>query len=281
MTEPRFIDCPRRIAGTARAGGSACRSLAFAAGMALCGMSAAHADLASHRALYEIELVSARPGSPVSNVDGQMMTEAVDVCDGWVVEQRYRMHFAYMESPPVAITTSYATWEANDGGAFSFNMRTTTDGVVTEETRGEATLTPAGGAAHYRLPEPQDVALPPGTLLPTAHTRALIEQAQAGRTVATSLLFDGTTATGLSEVSAVIGTAGALSSLDEAVPLTDGPSWQVSLAFFSATGGAETPDYELSAILFENGLIGDMTIDYGDFVIRSTLREVEAIDPGC
>ena len=281
MTESRFINRPRRAAGAVRVGGSARLGLVSVAGAALFGASAAHADLASHRALYEIELVSARAGSPVSNVDGQMMTEAIDVCDGWVVEQRYRMHFAYMESPPVAITTSYATWESNDGDSFSFNMRTTTDGVVTEETRGEATLTPTGGAAHYRLPEPQDVALPPGTLLPTAHTRALIEQAQAGRTVTSSLLFDGTTTTGLSEVSAVIGTAGALSSLEEATPFTEGPSWQVSLAFFSATDGTETPDYELSAILFENGLIGDMTIDYGDFVIRSTLREVEAIDSDC
>ena len=280
MTEPRFIDSQWWIAVVGRVPVATGLSLLFAAGTALTGIPAAHAELASHRALYEIELVSARPGSPVSNVDGQMVTEAIDVCDGWVVEQRYRMHFAYLESPPVSITTSYATWESNEGDSFSFNMRTTTDGVVTEETRGEATLAPTGGAAHYRLPEPEEVALPPGTLLPTAHTRLLIEQAQAGRTIASSLLFDGTTTTGLSEVSAVVGTAGAL-SLEEESPLTDGPSWLVSLAFFSSESAAETPDYELSGILFDNGLIGDMTIDYGDFVIRSTLREVEPVDPGC
>ena len=38
-----------------------------------------------------------------------------------------------------------------------------------------------------------------------------------------------------------------------------------------------SPEFELSAILYENGVAGDMIYDYGDFSMDVKLRELEIL----
>ena len=44
-----------------------------------------------HRALYDLSLASTRASGGVVGVDGRMMFQWGDSCDGWTIEQRYRM----------------------------------------------------------------------------------------------------------------------------------------------------------------------------------------------
>ncbi len=65
-------------------------------------------------------------------------------------------------------------------------------------------------------------------------------------------------------------------------PLLQHRSWRVRLAFFPPDSKSETPDYELGMRLLSNGVSQDMELDYGDYVIKAKLDEIEALPkPSC
>ena len=54
------------------------------------------------------------------------------------------------------------------------------------------------------------------------------------------------------------------------------------MAFFPDSSKDENPDYELGMRLMDNGVSSEMTIDYGDYVIKAKLKEIQALPrPNC
>jgi hypothetical protein len=111
----------------------------------------------------------------------------------------------------------------------------------------------------------------------------LIDKAKAGETFLSKQVFDGATVENAVLVSAVIGPK--IEPDADAIkksPLLNRPGWRVRLAFFPADQKAEKPDYELGMLLLDNGVSRDMLIDYGDYAIKATLDDIEALPkPGC
>ena len=238
-------------------------------------------NIAPHRAVYEVELLSIRSRSPIGDVEGLMSFRWADACSGWTVEQSYWIRFLYSSGDDRDITSNYATWETYAGDEMAFSLRSTADGEVDKEIRGQAQANDDGGSVSYRLPDAADHALPVGTMFPTEHTLAVLDHAEAGEAFFNALLFDGTEVNELTEVTAVIGPRrDADADLDD--PLLARPSWPVRLAFHPVASDQATPEYEMSVQLYDNGVIDSMDIDYGDFVIRARLRELEPLpDDGC
>ena len=250
-----------------------------------CAGSAGAAEIMPHRALYTMSLGRASGDAGVTEAHGTMVYQWGESCDGWTVEQRYRLKMGYAESADVAIASNFVTWEAKDGLHYRFNQKETRDGADNEELRGTAKLDGPGkgGAAEFEKPEGKTFDLPPGAIFPSAHTIFLIDKAKAGETFISRHIFDGATVENAVLVSAVIGpkvepdAAAAKQS-----PLLNRPGWRVRLAFFPADPKAEKPDYELGMLLLDNGVSRDMVIDYGDYAIRAKLDDIEALPkPGC
>jgi hypothetical protein len=247
--------------------------------------SAGAADIMPHRALYTMNLSKAGGDAGVTGASGTMAYQWGEACDGWTVEQRYRLKMAYAESADVSIASNFVTWEAKDGQRYRFNQKETRNGADNEEIRGEAKLDGdgKGGTADFEKPEGKSFKLPPGVLFPSAHTVFLIDKAQGGENFISQHIFDGATAESAVLVSAVIGPK--VEPDGEAAknnPLLNRPGWRVRLAFFPADPKAEKPDYELGMLLLDNGVSRDMVIDYGDYAIRAKLDDVEALPkPGC
>jgi hypothetical protein len=243
------------------------------------------ADIMPHRALYTMNLSKAGGDAGVTGASGTMAYQWGEVCDGWTVEQRYRLKMGYAESADVSISSNFVTWEAKDGLHYRFNQKETRNGEDNEEIRGEAKLDGAGkgGTADFEKPAGKSFKLPPGVLFPSAHTIFLIEKAQAGENFISQNIFDGATPESAVLVSAVIGPK--VEPDPEAAkksPLLNRPGWRVRLAFFPADPKAEKPDYELGMLLLDNGVSRDMVIDYGDYAIRAKLDDIEALPkPGC
>ncbi len=267
---------------------AALRRISAVLAAALLGIAAQPAaawQIAPHQGSYRVELASTRTGSQVAGVAGEMRFRWADACDGWAIEQNYRLDFTYAQGNEAVMSTGYATWESRDGRRFTFSTRNMTGDHVDEELRGSAEMTAAGGpgTATYRLPEPQDMALPQGSFFPTAHTEAILTRAEAGEHLFHALLFDGTRAEGLTELNAVIGAR--LDAPDPATvssPLLARPSWRVRLAFFTLPEVTAAPEYEMSVRLYDNGVVDDMTIDYGTFAVRVRLDHIEPLPPrGC
>jgi hypothetical protein len=259
------------------------------AGIALAALLAAvpvqAADIMPHSAQYTMSLARANADGGITGASGTMSYQWGETCKGWTVEQRYRLKMAYAESADVAISSNFVTWEAKDGLSYRFDQRETKDSGSDNEIHGEAKLDGLGkgGAATFDKPADKTIDLPPGTLFPSAHTMLLIDKAKAGENFVSRQIFDGATVETAVLVSAVIGPK--LEPDDDAAkksPLLNRPGWRVRLAFFPADQKIEKPDYELGMLLLDNGVSRDMIIDYGDYAIKVTLDNIDALPkPSC
>jgi hypothetical protein len=246
-------------------------------------------DISPHRALYTLNLASTKSSSSVIGATGAMVYEWGETCDGWTVQQRFRLRLEYSEQDNVEVSSTLVTWEAKDGLRYRFNERRLRNGELDEEIKGEAKLDgpERGGSAEFSKPEAADLSLPAGSLFPTAHTVLLIQRALAGDQFVARKVFDGATVENAGQITAVIGPE--LKPGDKLngeklpkSPLLNRPSWRMRLAFFPAGSKQEQPDYELGMRLLDNGVSQDMTLDYGDYVIRALLDDIEALPrPSC
>jgi EipB-like len=262
----------------------------FVAAMALAAAAGAvpeaqAAQIAPHRALYSMTLGSVRNDSGVVDARGAMVYQWGETCDGWTIEQRYRLKLHYAQSADADIVSRFVTWESKDGLQYRFNETETRNGDVDEEIRGEAQLNGQGkgGRVRFSQPRPATMPLAPGVLFPSAHTILLIDKARTGTTFISRQVFDGSAEENAVQVSAFIGNLAAANSASEQLsPLLLRPGWHVRLAFFPADARAEEPDYELDMVLLDNGVSRDMLIDYGDYTIRAKLDDIEALKkPDC
>jgi len=245
-------------------------------------------EIAPHRALYSMTLGTAKPNSGVVAARGSMVFEWGETCDGWTVEQRYKLRMHYAEDTDVEITSNFVTWESKDGLRYRFYQRKLKDGELEEETRGEAQLAGKGkgGKVDFTKPNASALDLAPGVIFPTAHTLLLIERAKAGEQFVAKPVFDGASEENAADVSAVIGGAQSAEAgaAEETIknPLLTRPSWRVRLAFFPPDASADKPEYELGMRLLDNGVSRDMVLDYSEFAIKAKLDEIEALPkPNC
>jgi hypothetical protein len=256
-----------------------------AAAVASLWAGAADADINPHRALYTMSLGTSRTDSGVTGARGAMAYQWGETCDGWTVEQRYKLTLSYAESQDVAIVSNFVTWESKDGLRYRFNQKETRNGTVDEEIRGEAQLDGPGkgGTITFEKPDAKTMKLPPGALFPSAHTILLIAKAQAGENFLSRQVFDGATVEGAVLVTAAIGGKAGPDPKDELkTPILQHTGWHVRLAFFPADLTEEKPDYELGMLLLDNGVSRDMLIDYGDYTIKAKLDSIEALPkPNC
>jgi hypothetical protein len=265
------------------------RLVGLASLLCLCAAAAPAAEIAPHRALYSLNLAKTNSAGGVVGATGAMVYEWGETCTGWTVQQRFRLRLEYAEQDNVEVSSNLVTWESKDGLRYRFNERRVRNGDVDEEIKGEATLAGPGkgGSAEFTKPHAVTLVLPPGTLFPTAHTLFLIERAEAGGQFVVRKVFDGATVENAGEISAVIGAKlkPGPSRPGEKLPkspLLDRPAWRMRLAFFPAGSQQEEPDYELGMRLLDNGVSQDMTLDYGDYVIRAKLDDIEALSrPKC
>jgi hypothetical protein len=243
------------------------------------------AEIAPHRALYSMTLGSARNDSGVVDATGTMDYEWGETCDGWTIEQRYRLKMRYGETPDVDIVSSFVTWESKDGLRYRFNQKQSRNGDLDQDIRGEARLDAPGkgGIAEFTKPKSQTLKLDPGVLFPSAHTILLIDKAREGENFLSRQVFDGATEENAVQVSAVIGVkVTADPAAVKPSPLLQRPGWRVRLAFFPVDASVEKPDYELGMRLLDNGVSQDMLIDYGEYSIRAKLDDIEPLTkPNC
>ncbi len=239
--------------------------------------------IAPHRALYDLSLASARSSGGVVGVQGRMLFEWGDACDGWTVHQRYRMRLSQAQEDEVEIVSSLASWESKDGLRYRFALKKQRGEEPEEELRGSARLDGPGraGRARFTRPDETKVDLPRGTMFPSAHTIEVIRRAAAKDQFFSRRVFDGSEAEPPVDVTAFIGQAKpAGGEGGRGKNLADRPGWKVRLAFFPQTSKSPLPDYEIGLLLLDNGVSSDMLIDYGDFTVRARLKELEPLRGG-
>ncbi len=248
---------------------------------------AGHEAMLAHRAAYRLTLDRARGNSGIVQAQGAMLFEIVDACDSWASRQRFTLQIEDRDGNRVETSSDYSTLEAKDGRALRFTLTQITEGAVTSRVAGEARLSPEGGTIRYTEPANMEEALPPGTMLPMIHTIRAIRAAREGQRILVGPLFDGTNADGAQDTTTVISGGWLGPQAAPRLPaLGNLASARMRIAFFDRdqgpqSGGASTPDYEVSLRYFENGVADELTMDFGDFTVNGQLIELQPIPSPC
>jgi EipB-like/TIR domain len=236
-----------------------------------------------HHASYRMTLDSVSNASGPSAASGTMDYRWGETCDGWTVDQTYKLLLSYPKSANLLTGFTFSTWESKDGLRYRFYTRETRNGAIDAEIRGTAQLDGAGegGTATFTQPKSQTVDLPAGTLFPSAHAILLMERAAAGDSSVSREVFEGSSTDGAQRAIATIGKRiGPGSQADQPDGLAQHAGWPVRLAFFDAK--SDKPAYQWGMVLLDNGVMREITIDYGSSAVGATLEAIQPLDkPHC
>lgn len=242
-------------------------------------------ELSPHKAVYDMRLGRVRSGGDVAGAKGTLVMEWNKSCAGWTVKQSVQLRLINNEGQRIETNSNFSSFESFDGLTYRFTSRTTRDGTVTEEIRGNATIEKKGGTgtANFKSPKGTRFDLPKGAIFPTEHIVHLIKGARLGKRRVFRLVFDGATDDGPLEVNAFIfGHQPKATARWAKRKLTNRPSWYLRMAFFPAAKSKSLPDYELGFRLFDNGVADDFELDYGSFSVDAALKSIEALPrPKC
>ena len=244
------------------------------------------ASMAPHRAIYEITLDRASPGSGVADMTGRMVYEmSGSRCKGYQQKMRFVTRMTNQEGIAQINDLRTSSFEDLAAHRLRFSSSQYQNQKLSEAAQGSAGRSKGATFTKVELTKPskKTVKLPQDIYFPIQHSIALLEAARAGKTIFAANLYDGLDkGEKFYETNAVIGQPRNASAAKSATkhnydPKLEGlTAWPVAISYFEpGPGRAEVlPTYELSFVFYENGVSTDLFIDYGDFSIRGELKKL-------
>ncbi len=236
--------------------------------------------LESHRATYTLSLARLAKGDGVRAAKGGLIYALTDQCDGYTIESTLTLETAFASGSDEHLEQRFAAWEAKNGRRATFQMQNFEEGKLTKVYRGSVSLDESlAGTATYESDSVATFQLPPGTLLSTAHTLALLKSAAAGEKFLSRVVIDGSFESGPFRATAAIGPLREVPQKSGvSIPqLARGPLWPMEVAYFPLEEGKDLPDYEVNMQMVGNGVTRSMTQDFGSFAIGFELTNVESL----
>jgi hypothetical protein len=239
------------------------------------------AALQPHRAFYRLELGETHGVDPLQGVEGGLVIEWRLACDGWLSRQRLGFVAATEDGVGLTRDVRFSSWEAADGSSLRYTLRSFQGDALEEEFRGEARIEGrGGGVASFSKPEEVDVRLPGGTIFPTEHLERVLLGAERGERLMTHEVFDGWGFDSLTQITTVIGEPRPLPA--SAGRPEGGRAWPISMAYYKIDSQSDVPEFEASFLLSADGVMRELALDYGDFMLNGTLEQLDLLgQPGC
>ncbi len=250
-------------------------------------LPAAAQEMQPHRAAYVATMLE--KGKPGGGPPGTYAFELKVTCDAYIINQRMRLEIEGPRGSAVSEQQSQMT-ESRDGKKLHFEHRSTVNGRVASQFRGEATLGDDGrGQSRYSEPEGQSVALPAGTMFPIALTRATVRHAKASDGGFDALFYYGEKVKPPLAVNVLIGRVpkrlADLQIPEGADGLVNGKSriyYRGGFFDAQASGKGEQPAFEMSSLTLDNGIELYGTHEEGDGGIDYRITRLEALPkPNC
>jgi envelope integrity protein B len=247
--------------------------------------------LAPHRALYEITLDRAHGGSGVTDMSGRMVYELTgSECEGYTQTMRFVTRMTNQEGSATLTDMRSSSFEDATGRNFRFSSSQYKDSKLSESINGDAARSGPRGDVKVELtrPEKKEMQLKPNVFFPIQHSIALLHAAEKGETVFQADLYDGsekgekvyTTTSYIGHVQPA-GYNRKLEPAKNAERLDGLKAWPVSISYFEPGSEKQdaVPSYELAFLYFEDGVSRRLFIDYGEFSVRGTLKEITFLQP--
>lgn len=261
------------------------RRVLLIGGLLMFAHGAMAAAVVPHRAVYDLTLLRSSPAAAIGAVSGLMAYEVSgSECDGWTVNFRLVNQFDYKEGNSRLIDSQSSSWEAGDGLTMTYSQKEFIDSKMDSEKRLSVTRAEKGGPGDgvINLPTVKNFTITDETIFPMRHQLRLMEAAENGASRDTSLVYDGSDEDkAVRAISSIGKRVNAGESNDDtnnpaAAALAQLPSWPVSIGYYSVDeANAETPIYEISFDMYENGVSTGLVMDYGNFALEGRLKNLE------
>ena len=260
-------------------------ALIVATGVCFTLPAAAASPLAAHRAVYDISLKSAEDRSGISGAKGRMVIEfSGDGCEGWTVNFRMINQFFLAGGKSRVLDSRSSMWESGNSDQLRYVQRQFVDSKLQEEKELRAKLASdnTGGSGAITKPKEEIFSLPEGVTFPVDHQLKIVRAAEAGESRDETLLYDGSDGAKPAIAITFIGTrrdAGEDQTDAKLKDVNGLHGWPVSISYFKPDKRDQaTPEYQVSMVLYENGVSGDMTLNYGEFVLEAKLTDIKLLE---
>ncbi|WP_208436103.1 cell envelope integrity EipB family protein [Bartonella phoceensis] len=238
-----------------------------------------------HRAIYDFQLGRVSHKMTISEMSGRMVYELTgSACQGYTTRFRFisRIH---IEDMPVRLADQQTTsYETDDGHTFHFSVIDQDGQEVTHRAEGIAERVQDGIIVKLKKPKEKEYKLALAEF-PIMQLKNIIRHAKAGNHFYNVNVFDGTDkADKVIKESIVIGEKKVQLSDFETKKigeLDEEAYWPVTISYFDDSEKKDgLPIYHTSFLLYENGIMRDLHIDYGTFAIRAKLNSLEFLEDG-
>ena len=248
------------------------------------GLAPASAEaLLPHRAGYQLALDATKSSHRLDGATGRIDYEMRgDACEGYTVKMRQTSTLDSGEGDPVRADMVSTSWEDGTGASYRFKTRDQLDGDTKSDVDAQAARGDNGTlVVKITKPEARTVELKGRILMPTEHVVRVLAAAAAGESLFEAKVYDGSTdGTKLYNTLSVIGRPSTDESklLAAAKPTLGGHTfYPVSVSYYDVEKNTSAPEYVMTLSLYDNGVIGDLKIDYGDFALRGSLDTFEPL----
>ena len=261
------------------------------AGTATAAPAQGLASLVPHRAVYDLTLSRATTGSVLSSAQGRLAFEIQgSTCEGWTVSFRMATRYTPAEGESSIIDTRSTSFESGDALEFRHQMKEIVNADVKDDRRIKVSRPSIDveGQGEIAGAEDKTFTIPAGSWLPMQHQIKLMALGEKGGGRDASVIYDGSDGEKTFRAISFVGKtkpAGSIArdlSNPEAKPLSGLVAWPMTISYFPETGGEETPDYQVSFDMYENGVATGLLLDYGAFALTGTLAKLDMLEvPSC
>ena len=261
--------------------------LAFASLTSTSGMAA---DFGTYRAFYDLEPARISQGSGAQPIDGKVAYEVSgSACAGYTIDSDYTTRYANSDQGGIrAVNTVSTTFESMDRLQLQISQTQSVNKEVTDDSKIMAKRPDASAEiqADQQGTNKQHFTLGADVLFPTAHQQKLLAEAVAGQTRDVSMVYDGSDGAKLFRVVTFIGKKRAPGTYapdlanPEAQSLQSMASWPFQLGYYATDNpNSDTPDFQATFNMYENGVSTEMLFDYGTFSMKGRLSHFETLPP--
>jgi hypothetical protein len=237
----------------------------------------------AHRAVYDLSL-DADPSRPsVDGARGRIVFEfSGSACEGYTQNFRQVAVLDGAEFGQRRIDSRSLSFEEADGKVMRYSGSLTINDGEPQDTEGTVEIKDDALSVNLTKPAAEAVTLKGQAEFPTAHYQNIVAAAVKGATTLEARVFDGSgDGKTVSDSFAIIGKLLTQDKASEAVKkagFAGMKRWPVIVSYFDGEGQErEFPSYSMSMELLENGVADALVLNYGDFVLKGTLRQIDLL----
>ncbi|PPR76449.1 MAG: hypothetical protein CFH01_01921 [Alphaproteobacteria bacterium MarineAlpha2_Bin1] len=235
----------------------------------------------SHLAVYDIYLEESR-SKDINDARGRLVVEVSSTCKGFFQKQRMGLKLNNPNGLQFYSDYNYYAWESINGEKLSFSNKNYLNGKLRESFTGNAIRNQDEIYVTFENNSIKDLSLSSDVLFPMQYFKDLIYLSRKGIKFVEKKVYDGSGPDGIYNAIAVITDQKKTGEDEKYLSQFKGlEAWWINIAYFIEGNNIMVPEYQAEFNLYSNGVINNLTLDYGRFVIKTNLVKLKYLKSEC